>query len=214
MSGPLVLVTLGIDSSARAGEIAELAGAVGATVAHVQGTDPSLSAELDRLYAAGERRIRVARLPVGVNAPARSWLTRVVAFWLTSHPDATVDIQGRDVAPNDTLTSPAWETVPGHQHHLFVCRGPRCAAKGAAGTAAAVTAELRARGLGDDDVLVAQTGCLYPCNQAPVVVAHPTDRWFGGVTAAQVPQVLAAIMDAEPCSLEVPRASRASQRKR
>ena len=38
-------------------------------------------------------------------------------------------------------------------------------------------------GLGDDDVLVTQTGCLFPCNQAPVVVIHPGDAWFGHVDA-------------------------------
>lgn len=205
MSTPLVLVAMGIDGPARRRELDELAAAVGATVAFVQGTDPSLTGELDRLRAAGARRIRVARVPVGVNAPARSWLTRVVAHWLTTHDDTSVEVQGREIEADDSLTSPAWERVPAHRQHVFVCRGPRCAAKGAAETAAAVTAELTARRLGDDDVLVTQTGCMFPCNHAPVVVVHPDDRWFGPVAADDVPAVMAAALDGAPCERELQR---------
>lgn len=206
MNGALVLVAMGIDSPARERELGELAGAVGATLAYIQGADPSLAAELDRLYAAGERTIRIARLPVGVNVPARSWLTRVVAHWLTRHEDASVVCLGREIEANDSLTSPGWEMIPGHRHHLFLCRGPRCAAKGAAETAAAVTAELAARGLGDDDVLVTQTGCMFPCNHAPVVVAHPDDRWFGPVTPTDIKGIVAAVLDGAENSNELPRA--------
>lgn len=205
MNGALVLVAMGIDGPARQRELTELAEAVDATVAFVQGADPSLAAELDRLHDAGERRIRVARVPVGINAPARSWLTRVVAHWLTTHHGVMVEIQGREIQASDSLTSPGWEKVPGHRHHLLVCRGPRCAAKGAAETAAAVTDELTARRLGDDDVLVTQTGCMFPCNHAPVVVAHPDDRWFGKVAASEVPEVAAALLDGEESALELTR---------
>jgi (2Fe-2S) ferredoxin len=34
-----------------------------------------------------------------------------------------------------------------------------------------------------DDVLVTQTGCLFPCNHAPVVLENPGDRWWGPVSA-------------------------------
>ncbi|MGH8893503.1 MAG: (2Fe-2S) ferredoxin domain-containing protein [Actinomycetes bacterium] len=206
MSGVLVLVAMGIDGPARERELYELAEAVDATIAFVQGADPSLAAELDRLHAAGQRRIRVARVPVGINAPARSGLTRVVAHWLTTHHEVTVEIQGREIQANDSLTSPGWEKIPGHRHHLLACRGPRCAAKGAAATAAAVTAELTRRRLGDDDVLVTQTGCMFPCNHAPVVVAHPDDRWFGKVAASDIPEIAAALLDRTESALELPRA--------
>ncbi|WP_182378712.1 (2Fe-2S) ferredoxin domain-containing protein [Nocardioides sp. WS12] len=207
-STPLVLVAMAVDAAARDRELAELAEAVGATHAYLQGASPSLAAELDRLHAAGERRIRVTRVPVGGTAPARSWLTRVVAFWLTTHPDADVEIQGRDAQSQDTLTSPGWEAVPGHRHHVLVCRGPRCAARGSADTSAAIDAELRARGLGDDDVLVTQTGCMFPCNQAPVVVVQPDDRWFGRVHPDDVPALTDAFSDGTASPFELPRASR------
>lgn len=212
MTGPLVLVAMAIDGAARESELTDLAEVVGGTVAHLQGADPSLAAELDRLYAAGEREMRVVRVPVGTNPPARSWLTRVVAHWKVTHPDARVEILGREINPHDSLTSPGWEEVPGHRHHLLVCRGPRCAAKGSDQTAVAVDAELKARGLGDDDVLVTQTGCMFPCNQAPLVVAQPDDRWFGDVQREDVPDVLGAILDRGPSPLELRRAIAAPSR--
>lgn len=183
MTEALVLVAMGIDGAARAGELLDLAVAVDASLAFLQGAEPSLTDELDRLHAAGARSIVVASVPVDVTGPARSWLTRVVATWRTRHPDTTVTVRGREVMARDTLTSPAWEHVPGHRTHVLLCRGPRCAAKGAADTAVALGQALSARGLGDDDILVTQTGCLFPCNHAPLVVVHPDDRWFGPVPA-------------------------------
>lgn len=205
MNDVLVLVAMGIDGHTRRAEMAELAEAVTATVAYLQGADPSLTAELDRLYEAGERSIRLARVPVGVNAPARSWLTRVVAYWKTTHTDAQIRIQDREIHPHDSLTSPGWEEVPGHRHHLLVCRGPRCAAKGSADTASAIDTELKARGLGDDHVLVTQTGCMFPCNQAPVVVVQPDDRWFGGVQPEDVAALADCILDGSGSPLELRR---------
>ena len=41
--------------------------------------------------------------------------------------------------------------------------------------------ELMAQGQGDDDVLVTHTGCLFPCNHAPVVAVQPDDVWYGAV---------------------------------
>lgn len=190
MTTPLVMVAMGIDAESRRTELDELAAEAGASVAFLQGADPALTTELSRLYDGGARHIRVIRVPVGVNPPARSWLTRVVGSWLTQHDDVTVEVRGREIRRNDSLTSPDWETVPGHRHQVLVCRGPRCAARGAADTTAAIDAVLAARGLGDDDILVTQTGCLFPCNHAPVVVAQPDDWWFGPVRADSVPALI------------------------
>src|SRR5690606_35681621 len=79
------------------------------------------------------------------------------------------------------LTSAAWEHVTGHQRQVFVCRGPRCTARGSDETANHLASGLRSAGLGDDDVLVTNTGCQFPCNQAPVISIQPDDIWYGGV---------------------------------
>ena len=40
---------------------------------------------------------------------------------------------------------------------------------------------LRVARLTDSDVLMAQTGCLFPCNHGPVAVVHPEGAWYGPV---------------------------------
>jgi (2Fe-2S) ferredoxin len=47
-----------------------------------------------------------------------------------------------------------------------------------------------AAGLGDRDVLVTHTGCLFPCNQAPVVCVQPDAVWYGGIDAEAARQIV------------------------
>ncbi|MFJ8628443.1 (2Fe-2S) ferredoxin domain-containing protein [Kitasatospora sp. NPDC093550] len=108
----------------------------------------------------------------------------LVATRLADSPEAVTAVAPATKAVTGEepgLTSAAWEDIPGHRHHVLVCRGPRCAARGAEETLRGLNRELAARGLGDDDVLVTQTGCLFPCHQAAVVTVQPDDVWYGGV---------------------------------
>ena len=77
-----------------------------------------------------------------------------------------------------------WEEVPPHTRHVLVCRGPRCNAQGSADIAATLAAKFRERGVLDDGVLLTATGCLFPCNRAPVVVVHPGPDTPPDATAA------------------------------
>ncbi|GEB15297.1 (2Fe-2S) ferredoxin domain-containing protein [Pimelobacter simplex] len=179
----VVLVVMGAEGARHAPELDAVARATGATLAYLQLGTPSLAEELDRLHAAGTTRVELVGLSLGA-ATARSWLRRVAGHWRRAHPEVEVVIDERAVTGTEAaLTSSAWEEVPGHARQVLVCRGPRCSARGSGAVLAAVDDELRRQGLGDDDVLVTQTGCLFPCNQAPVVVVHPDDAWYGGVTA-------------------------------
>ena len=63
-----------------------------------------------------------------------------------------------------------------------------------AAAAATVAIALVEAGCSDDDVLVTHTGCLLPCNHAPVVVVHPDDAWFGGVTPDVGRRLVAALL--------------------
>lgn len=94
-------------------------------------------------------------------------------------PDAVLDAWGwRQVTGAEAgLSNPAWQDLPSARYHVLVCRGPRCNAQGGQATAESLLAELGRRGATDDDVLVTLTGCLYPCNHAPVVVVHPDCTW-------------------------------------
>ncbi|MDT9594274.1 (2Fe-2S) ferredoxin domain-containing protein [Nocardioides zeae] len=204
-----LLVGMSVREASHAGRMAAMADALGAQVAYLQVGDPSLSAALTRLADEGVERVVLLGVSLGTLAPANSWLRRIAGHWwrergetsghrpvvavattLLRHEsdlelgvlDVTRPIHGAE-AP---LTSAAWEDVPGHRHHVLVCRGPRCSAQGADATAEALGRALRARDLGDDDVLVTQTGCLFPCNHAPVVCVQPDDSWYARLGADDV----------------------------
>ena len=181
----LVLVGMSIAEAREREELQRLADAAGATLAFLQHGEPSLVRELDRLAATGVDHVTLRGVALGTRSPARSWLRRVAGHWVRAGVDRpAVVVEEKAVTGQEApLRSSAWESVPAHRHHVLVCRGPRCSAQGADDTADAIDASLGRHGLGDDDVLVTQTSCLFPCNQAPVVVVHPDDSWYGSVDA-------------------------------
>lgn len=210
MSDPLLLVGMSPVEVADRTRLLAWCAEVGAGPAYLQVGDPPLTGELTRLADAGAGRIRVVGVRFSPASPGASWVGRVAGHWcrergadapevwvatrLVGHAgELPVALAGmRRVSGREApLRSEAWEVVPRHRHQVLVCRGPRCSAQGAAETAAALTGELAARDLGDDDVLVTQTGCQFPCNHAPVVSVQPDDVWYGRVDAETVRTVVA-----------------------
>lgn len=180
-----------------------------ASLAHLQLRDPALRRELDRLADLGIDRVVLVGAAFGT-APGNSWLRRVAAHWwrertdppevlvasgLLDHEDddlVALLVRARPITGREApLTSDAWEDVPSHRHQVLVCRGPRCTARGSDDTARALTLAMMAAGLGDDDVLVTQTGCQFPCNHAPVVSVQPDDVWYSAVGPAEAEQIVA-----------------------
>jgi len=103
----------------------------------------------------------------------------------------------RDVAatpPENWENDPAgWSKLPPHTHHVFFCRGPRCTAAGADRLSTYLRDALKAHKLtGDDRVLVAQSGCLYPCNHGPLMVVYPEGVWYGALDEAALDQIVEA----------------------
>ncbi|MFE4975653.1 ferredoxin [Kitasatospora sp. NPDC056651] len=199
----VLLVGMSIGEAVRRDELLRTAASHRASIAFLQQADPSLSAELTRLADAGTGTVVVIGVRLAGSGPAQSWLRRIAAHWwreraghrpellvatrLADSPDAiaTVAAATRAVTGEEPgLTSAAWEEVTGHRHQVLVCRGPRCTAVGAEEALRALVRELTERGLGDDDVLVTQTGCQFPCNQAPVASVQPDDVWYGKVDPA------------------------------
>ncbi|WP_212913641.1 ferredoxin [Streptomyces sp. TS71-3] len=193
----------------RRGELLRAAASHGATIAFLQQGDPSLSAELTGLADAGTGTITLVGVRLASSGPAQSWLRRIAAYWWRERaghrPDLLVATRLADsldaiaaVAPETRpitgrepgLTSAAWEEVTRHRHQVNVCRGPRCTAKGAEGALRALLHRLAECGLGDDDVQVLQTGCQFPCNQAPVVNVQPDDVWYGKITSAVADRIV------------------------
>ncbi|MDN5893364.1 MAG: (2Fe-2S) ferredoxin domain-containing protein [Nocardioides sp.] len=206
----LVLVGMSVrevEAGARLERVADEAsggvhgGEYDASVAYLQMGDPSLSTELTRLAERGVTTIVLVGVSLGTLAPANSWLRRIAGHWWRGREGrhrpvvevATAMMRGdldlalvldvtRPVAGTEApLTSAVWEDVPAHRHQVFVCRGPRCTALKSDKTAEALALELMRLEQGDDDVLITQTGCQFPCNHAPVVSVQPDDVWYGGV---------------------------------
>ncbi|EME23207.1 (2Fe-2S) ferredoxin domain-containing protein [Rhodococcus triatomae] len=176
------------------------------------GSGPAVTTVLDEAASAGASEVVLVSGQTLHDRKMEAWFRRVVGHWLRERADdhgpapqirlaagltdtATyadllgAAIDGDTTPARDTtapLSSPAWDEVPGFARHVLICRGPRCSARGGPETALALDAALDARGLGDDAVLVTQTGCMFPCSQGPVVAVYPDDTWYAGLTADRV----------------------------
>ncbi|MFF2658367.1 ferredoxin [Kitasatospora sp. NPDC058032] len=205
----VLLVGMSAGEAVRRDELLRTAASHRASIAFLQQADPSLSAELTRLADAGAETVVVIGVRLAASGPAQSWLRRIAAYWwreraghrpellvatrLADSPDAVATVAAATKAitgDEPGLTSAAWEDVPGHRHQVLVCRGPRCTAKGAEEGLRALVQKLTEQGLGDDDVLVTQTGCQFPCNQAPVVSVQPDDIWYGRIDPAAAGRIV------------------------
>ncbi|SKB10394.1 (2Fe-2S) ferredoxin domain-containing protein [Aeromicrobium choanae] len=179
----LVHVATALSDAARQTVLRRAAAEAGARIAFLQGADPTLVRVLDELHAEGVRDLLLE--PVTTDDPtfARSWVGRVAGHWHREQVDPpTIRFGDRVISGREArLSSPAWETPPPHRHHLLLCRGPRCSARGSDETYRALVLALVEQRLTDADVLMAQTGCLFPCNHGPVAVVHPEGAWYGPV---------------------------------
>ncbi len=87
---------------------------------------------------------------------------------------------------------PDWSVIPLHSYHVLYCQGPRCTAAGAGELGAYLRKRLEEEGLdeGQDHVLAARTGCLYPCNLGPVMVVYPEGTWYCGLDEEAVDRII------------------------
>ncbi len=87
------------------------------------------------------------------------------------------------------------------EHHLFVCENVRspesprgcCSAKGSADVRARLKEELERRGQ-KGRVRANGAGCLDQCAHGPCIVTYPEQVWYGGVTVADVPEIVDALL--------------------
>ena len=87
--------------------------------------------------------------------------------------------------------------MPRFRHHVFVCENLRpegdprgsCGAKGSASIRQAFQSELKKRNL-KTVVRANASGCLDACAHGPSVVVYPEGVWYGGVTPADVPEIV------------------------
>ncbi|MBW7922647.1 MAG: (2Fe-2S) ferredoxin domain-containing protein [Rubellimicrobium sp.] len=76
-----------------------------------------------------------------------------------------------------SLGKPGWQHLPDFDTHILVCTGPRCCFRGAGTLAQRLKAQLAAAGLARR-CLTTSTGCIYPCNQGPVIALYPQGEWY------------------------------------
>jgi (2Fe-2S) ferredoxin len=84
-----------------------------------------------------------------------------------------------------------------YDRHVFVCENRRppgsprgcCAERGGAEVRAALKDAVRALGL-QASVRVNSAGCLDACESGAAMVIYPEGIWYGGVTVADVPEIV------------------------
>jgi (2Fe-2S) ferredoxin/predicted O-methyltransferase YrrM len=81
------------------------------------------------------------------------------------------------------------------KYHVFICNQqkpegvPCCTSKGAANVIDAIRAGLAAADL-QDDVQITLCGSLGLCENGPNMIVYPDGTWYGGLTVADVPEII------------------------
>ena len=205
-----VLVGTSPADAARRSELSRLADALGAELAFLQMASPSLGDVLERLAGRGETRVVLVGVSGGLGGPGVSWLRRIASDWWRAYGDGAPEVR---TAPAYLGEASEWNalvdlarpiTHGGPGSHLRRVGGRARSTVTRSSSAAAPAAPrpapsrpgrdwcsgLMGAGLGDDDVLVTQTGCQFPCNHAPVVTVQPDDVWYGQVDEAAAGEIV------------------------
>lgn len=170
----------------------------------MEGPGQPLTAALDDLVEAGHRSILLQ--PIGLPFPEalRAWLPGAVGHWLAGQPETErpqvhigaellelADIAGfaahaalegaeksQPAGPENTaLGKPGWQDPPDFKHHLIVCTGPRCNYRDSASLLVALKQEIAEARIGNE-CLTTRAGCMFPCNQGPVLAVYPRGEWY------------------------------------
>lgn len=169
------------------------------TAIRLEGGGTDLVTALRTVRDSGAMRVRVQPVGFPMAANIMAWLPGAVAHFahteaqgmaidLADVPDPALAAGGlianalqsgvRDGGlAKPSLGKPGWQFVPDHDIHILVCTGPRCAFRGGGTLLARLKAMLTEQGL-SDRCLTTTTGCLFPCNQGPVLALYPRNLWF------------------------------------
>ncbi len=91
--------------------------------------------------------------------------------------------------------------MPQRRRYLFVCINRRaedhpkrcCTARGAEEIHRALKAEIAARGLAVLEVRACTSSCLDQCTHGPTILVEPDHFFYGRVTPADVPEIVASL---------------------
>ena len=188
-------------------------------VVRMEGRDSGPMPALDRLAADGARNILVQPVGVPFSDSLFAWLPGALAHWQRQSGNTTIALRlaadqiGDDAvlaaiaasalanSEGATLIDPeegsidgaGWDEVPAFRHHLLVCTGPRCNFRESGSLRTVLAEELTRAGLARE-CLVATTGCLFPCNNGPVVAHYPAGRWYRLQTPSEVARFVSGVL--------------------
>lgn len=171
---------------------------------------------------------RIVLRPVGIpfSQSLRKWVPNAAADWLAQNPERNIKLffandldedvellklianrpyQGQPIEPKiDGINGKGWDTPPTFEHHLLVCTGPRCHMRGSFGILDPLKKEIARAGI-STKCLVASTGCLFPCNNGPILVHYPKGDWYQLQSETDVAQfVQEVLVNAMPSDLRLP----------
>ncbi|KAJ55816.1 hypothetical protein ACMU_08560 [Actibacterium mucosum KCTC 23349] len=177
----------------------EGAAPVPAKAVRLEATGNAMWRVLDTFTAQGAQRIELRPVGLPFSQSLEKWLPGAAGSWLCQQgPNAPAlflagpaDLDHLVVQSAATAQVPltpvhpqphgeigkGWDHPPAFRHHLLVCAGPRCHLKDAPNLVDALKAELGRANLGAD-CLITTTGCLFPCNNGPVIVHYPQGHWY------------------------------------
>lgn len=169
------------------------------TAIRLEGGGTDLVTALRAARDGGATRVRVQPVGFPMAANILAWLPGAVAhFAQTQAQGMVIDLADAPAGPEaaaglvasalqapardaalakPSLGKPGWQFVPDHDTHILVCTGPRCAFRGGGTLLVRLKAMLTEQGL-SDRCLTTSTGCLFPCNQGPVLALYPRNLWF------------------------------------
>jgi (2Fe-2S) ferredoxin len=95
--------------------------------------------------------------------------------------------------------------MPQREHYLFVCNNRRpnddargsCAARGSLEVQQALKEQLAARGLNKKHARACASSCLDQCATGVTILVEPDHFFYGRVTVADVPEIIAALANEE-----------------
>lgn len=88
------------------------------------------------------------------------------------------------------------------EFHFLVCNSFRvagdaqgyCNKSGSVDLIQYLMEECNDRGM---DVAITSTACLNVCSQGPIMVVHPKNFWYGGITEDRIDEILDALEEGE-----------------
>lgn len=185
------------------------------TVVRLEHQGDNMFDALEAALAKGAKRIILRPVGIPFSQSLRSWVPNAAADWLTRHPANSVDLaiaadldedtellklisnrpyRAEPIQPKiDGISGKGWDEPPTFQHHLLVCTGPRCHMRGSFGLLAPLKTAIAKAGL-SSKCLIASTGCLFPCNNGPVLVHYPKGDWYQLNSTQQVEEFVRDVL--------------------